>query len=208
MVYVQVSFASYYVAGSQSQQFPPLTLNQRLKIAVDIARCLDYLHTERAIPHGNLKATNILLELPNFTGLLTDYSLHRIMTHIGTSDQILNSAALGYIPPEFFTSRKPSPSLKSDVYAFGIILLELVTGKCSGGIISSAPSAVDLPLWVLSLAKENRIVECLDRFIVENVEEKSEVVEGLLDVGMRCVLPASDRPDMRTVFEDISALVL
>uniref|UniRef100_A0A7N0UFD4 Protein kinase domain-containing protein n=1 Tax=Kalanchoe fedtschenkoi TaxID=63787 RepID=A0A7N0UFD4_KALFE len=192
----------------EPERFPQLSVDHRLKIAADVACCLSYLHSERAIPHGNLKATNILLSPPNFTALLTDYSLHRIMTSAGTADQILNSAALGYIPPEFLSSHKPSPSLKSDVYAYGIILLELVTGKCSGDIASSGAGVVDLPLWVSTLAQENRIGDCFDRLLAQSAERDGRVLEGLLGVAMRCVLPASERPDMRTVVEDISALLI
>ncbi|CAM8910221.1 unnamed protein product [Rhodiola kirilowii] len=204
--FIDAPSLAHYLQETESKSIPHLSLDHRLKIAADIARCLDYLHSERAIPHGNLKATNILLELPNFTALLTDYSLHRIMTSVGTSDQILTSAALGYIPPEFLSSSKPSPSLKSDVYAFGIILLELVTGKCSGEIVSSDPGVVDLPLWVSTLAQENRIAECYDRLLEHTAGQNGNALEGLLAVAMTCVLPASERPDMRTVFEDISAL--
>ncbi|CAA0806404.1 Probable inactive receptor kinase [Striga hermonthica] len=67
----------------------PLSFNQRLTVATDIARCLLFLH-DRGLPHGNLKPTNIILCGPNYTVQLTDYGLHRLMTRAGIAEQILN----------------------------------------------------------------------------------------------------------------------
>ena len=196
-------------AETDPKNLPPLSLDQRLKIAVDVARCLSYLHNERAIPHGNLKSSNILLETPAMNALLTDYSLHRIMTSAGTSDQVLNAGALGYRPPEFASTSKPCPSLKSDVYAYGVILLELLTGKSSSEMVSSGThGAVELTEWVRLLASEDRSIECFDSTILKM---EGGLPKGLLDVlqvALRCILPASERPDMRTIFEDLSLIVL
>ena len=193
----------------EPRKLSPLSLGERLQVAVDMARCLDFLHNEKAIPHGNLKSTNILLETPNLNVLLTDYSLHRILTPAGTAEQVLNAGALGYLPPEFASLSKPSPSLKSDVYAFGVILLELLTGKSSGEIVSGIPGVVDLTDWVRLLARENRSVECFDRLILDGhkVEHPPRVLGHMLDVALRCILPASERPDMKTVFEDLSGVM-
>lgn len=193
----------------EPRKLSPLSLGERLQVAVDVAQCLNFLHNEKAIPHGNLKSTNILLETPNLNVLLTDYSLHRILTPAGTAEQVLNAGALGYLPPEFASLSKPSPSLKSDVYAFGVILLELLTGKSSGEIVSGIPGVVDLTDWVRLLARENRSVECFDRLILDRskVEHPPRVLDHMLDVALRCILPASERPDMKTVFEDLSGVM-
>jgi serine/threonine protein kinase len=194
----------------EPRKLSPLSLGERLRVAVDVAQCVNYLHNEKAIPHGNLKSTNILLETPNLNVLLTDYSLHRILTPAGTAEQVLNAGALGYRPPEFASSTKPCPSLKSDVYAFGVIMLELLTGKSSGEIVSGIPGVVDLTDWVRLLAGENRSRECFDRFILDRhrVEHPPRVLDHMLQVALRCILPADERPDMKTVFEDLSRIVL
>ena len=183
---------------------------ERHKIARDVASCLNFLHNERAIPHGNLKSTNILLESPNLNALLTDYSLHRIMTPAGTGEQVLNAGALGYRPPEFASSSKPCPSLKSDVYAYGVILLELLTGKGSGEIVSGNTGVVDLTEWVRWLAAENRWRECFERLIpgMQSVDHPPRGMHEMLQVALKCILPASERPDMRMVYEEISSVVL
>ncbi|KAF2300080.1 hypothetical protein GH714_008085 [Hevea brasiliensis] len=207
--YVNAQCLAFYLQDKEPRKLPSLSLNDRLRIAVNVARCLNYLHNERAIPHGNLKSTNILLEPPNMNPLLTDYSLHRILTSAGTAEQVLNAGALGYRPPEFASSSKPCPSLKSDVYAFGVILLELITGKSSGEIVSVDPGVVDLTDWVRLLAEENRYSECFDKLLVDGPDvEGPRILGEMLQVGLRCILPASERPDMNSVSEDLSMLVL
>ncbi|KAK7300319.1 hypothetical protein RJT34_11162 [Clitoria ternatea] len=197
-----------YLHEADKRNLPPLSLDERLRVAVEVARCLQYLHDEKAIPHGNLKSTNILLETPNRNVLLTDYSLHRILTAAGTAEQVLNAGALGYRPPEFARSNKPCPSLKSDVFAFGVVLLELLTGRNSGEIVSGITGVVDLTDWVRFLAEQDRSSQCFDRSIVDknNGERPCRVLDEMLKVALRCTLPASERPDMKTVFDDLSAI--
>ncbi|KAI5433524.1 hypothetical protein KIW84_020710 [Lathyrus oleraceus] len=192
-----------YLHESDRRNLDPLSLDERLRVAVEVARCLLYLHTEKAIPHGNLKSTNILLETPNRNALLTDYTLHRILTAAGTSEQVLNAGALGYRPPEFARSTKPSPSLKSDVYAFGVVLLELLTGRKSGEIVSGIPGVVELTEWVRFLVERDRSNQCIEKSLAEG---SSMILDDMLKVAIRCILPASERPDMKTVFEDLSTI--
>ncbi|KAL7152025.1 hypothetical protein ABFS83_04G070000 [Erythranthe nasuta] len=214
--YVDAPCLALYLHDSagptDSRTTPPLSLADRLKIAVDVSGCLTYLHTESTIPHGNLKSTNILIEFPDINVLLTDYTLHRLLTPSGISEQVLNAAALGYLPPEFTTTSKPCPSLKSDVYAFGVVLLELLTGRSSADIIPGTHEVVDLSEWVGSMAAEDRAFECIDRAFVGPQQVVTESVGRNLDlmlcVALKCVLPADERPDMKVVFEELSCVVL
>ncbi|XP_021892602.1 probable inactive receptor kinase At5g10020 [Carica papaya] len=208
--YIDAQCLALYLQETEPRKLPPLSLNERLRVAVDVARCLNYLHNEKIIPHGNLKSTNILLEAPNLNARLTDYSLHRILTPAGTAEQVLNAGALGYRPPEFASSSKPCPSLKSDVYAFGVILLELLTGKSPGEILSGDPGIVDLTDWVRLLAGESRSIECFDRMLVDRHSEHHppRILNEMLQVALRCILSASERPDMKSVFEDLSQIAL
>ena len=204
---LQINFVS--CVESEPMKLRSLSLDDRLRTAVNVAWCLNYLHNERAIPHGNLKSTNILLEPPNMNPLLTDYSLHRIMTSASTAEQVLNSGALGYRPPEFASSTKPFSSLSSNVYAFGVILLELLTGKSSPEIVSADPGVVDLTDWERLLSEENRYSECFDKLLMDTTNVQApRVLDEMLQVALRCILPASERPDMKTVFEDLSTVAL
>lgn len=205
--YLYAPSLALYLHDTNARALPPLSLGERLKISLDVARCLNYLHNESTIPHGNLKSTNIMIETSNLTALVTDYSLHRIMTSAGTAEQVLNAGALGYRPPEFASTSRPCPSLKSDVYAFGVILLELLTGRNSAEIVLESNEVVDLTEWVRMLAVENRSSECFDRHIFSTQEHPLKILDSMLQVALRCILPADERPDMKMVFEDLSSIV-
>ncbi|KAK3151474.1 hypothetical protein QOZ80_3AG0246360 [Eleusine coracana subsp. coracana] len=206
--YADATSLSTYLSEFEERNLPPLSASQRLAIAIDIARCLDYLHNERVIPHGNIKSSNVLIQNSTSSALVTDYSLHRLMTPIGMAEQVLNAGALGYSPPEFSSTSKPCPSLKSDVYAFGVILLELLTGKIAGEIICVNDGVVDLTDWVRMLALEERVSECYDRYIVEaeSSEGTPRALDDMLRIAIRCIRSASERPEIRTVFEDLLSL--
>lgn len=187
----------------------PLSLDDRLKISVDVARCLNYLHHESAIPHGNLKSTNVLIDTSNVNALLTDYSLHRLMTSAGTAEQVLNAGVLGYRPPEFASTSKPCPSLKSDVYAFGVILLELLTGRSSAEIVPGNSEVLDLTEWARLLAFQDRSIECFDPFLLgkqSNDDDMHTILDSMLQVALRCILPADERPDMKSIFEQLCSI--
>ncbi|CAN0923219.1 Probable inactive receptor kinase At5g10020 [Linum grandiflorum] len=195
----------------EPRKLAPLSLNERLRVAISISGCLSFIHNQKGIPHGNLKSTNILLQPPHNDPMLTDYCVHRMMTSAGTAEQVLNAGALGYRPPEFASSSKPCPSLSSDVYAFGVILLELLVGKSSADIVPWEHGVVDLTDWVRLLADENRSSDCYDKQLLintHNSEEALRVANQMLAVGLRCVSGAPERPDMKAVFEDLSAIVL
>ncbi|KAL8140133.1 hypothetical protein V2J09_006154 [Rumex salicifolius] len=183
-----------------------LTWGQRLKIAVDVARGLNYLHFDRALPHGNLKASNVMLEGAELNGRVADYCLHRLMTQAGTVEQILDSGVLGYRAPELAASKKPVPSFKSDVYAFGVIVLELLTGRCAGEVVEDG--GVDLTDWVRLRVAEGRGTHCLDPALGPEMEnpEAARGMKEVLGIALRCIRSVSERPGIKTVYEDLSSI--
>ncbi|XXG87577.1 hypothetical protein AAC387_Pa11g2232 [Persea americana] len=203
--YINGDSLALHLHGTTPRRCSPLSFSQRLKVAVDIARCLFYLHHDRGLPHGNLKPTNILLSGPDLSAQLTDYSLHRLMTPVGTAEQILNLGALGYRAPELAIANKPFPSFKADVYAFGVILMELLTRRSAGDIISGQAGAVDLTDWVRLCANEGRGLDCFDRDIT-GAEESLKAMDELLAISVRCILPVNERPNIRTVFEELCSI--
>ncbi|KAK6924144.1 Leucine rich repeat 4 [Dillenia turbinata] len=202
--YIEGDSLALHLYETTPRRHSPLSFNQRLKVAVDIARCLAYLH-DRGLPHGNLKPTNVLLEGPEYTGRLTDYGLHRLMTPTGIAEQILNLGALGYCSPELASAAKPIPSFKADVYAFGVILMELLTRRSAGDIISGQSGAVDLTDWVRLCDQEGRGMDCIDRDIAGG-EEPTKAMNDLLAISLRCILPVNERPNVRQIFEDLSSI--
>ncbi|KAL4378744.1 hypothetical protein GQ457_02G014890 [Hibiscus cannabinus] len=111
------------VHGSRSTRAKPLHWTSCLKIAEDVAQGIAYIHQASRLVHGNLKSTNVLLG-SEFEACLTDYCLAVLADSPLTEDP--DSAA--YKAPEVRKSNHRMTS-KSDVYAFGVFLLELLTGK-------------------------------------------------------------------------------
>ncbi|VVB13904.1 unnamed protein product [Arabis nemorensis] len=186
------------------RRYSPMSFSQRLNVAVEVARCLLYLH-DRAMPHGNLKPTNIILTSPDNTVRITDYCIHRLMTPSGVAEQILNMSALGYSAPELTSASKPIPTLKSDVYAFGVILMELLTRRSAGDIISGQSGAVDLTDWVRLCDQEGRRMDCIDRDIAGG-EEFSKAMDDALAVAIRCIVSINERPNIRQVLDHLSSI--
>lgn len=206
--YVAPGSLASFLYDRPGRRGPPLTWAQRLKIAVDVARGLNYLHFDRAMPHGNLKASNILLDGLDLNARVADYCLHRLMTQAGVVEQILDLGVLGYRAPELAASKKPSPSFKSDVYAFGVALLELLTGRCAGDIVSGAEGGVDLTDWVRLRVAEGHGSECFDPAMASD-SENPQAVKGMkevLGIALRCIRPVSERPGIKSVYEDLSSI--
>ncbi|KNA21046.1 hypothetical protein SOVF_046350 [Spinacia oleracea] len=207
--YISPGSLASFLYDRPGRKGPPLTWPQRLKIAVDVARGLNYLHFDRALPHGNLKANNILLDGPDLNGRVADYCLHRLMTQAGTIEQILDAGVLGYRAPELAASKKPLPSFKSDVFAFGVILLELLTGKCAGEVVSGEEGGgVDLTDWVRLRVAEGRGSDCFDSVLTSEmgnptVDKGSKEVLG---IALRCIRSVSERPGIKTIYEDLSSI--
>ncbi|XVF61746.1 hypothetical protein PTKIN_Ptkin08bG0155200 [Pterospermum kingtungense] len=204
--YIQCDSLALHLYETTPRRYSPLSFSQRLKVAVEVAERLLYLH-DRGMPHGNLKPTNILLVGPEYNACLTDYCLHRLMTPTGIAEQILNLGAIGYSAPELASASKPVPSFKADVYGFGVILMELLTRRSAGDIISGQSGAVDLTDWVRLCDQEGRGMDCIDRDIA-NGEEHTKAMDDLLAISLRCILPVNERPNIRQVFDDLGSISL
>ncbi|KAJ8557321.1 hypothetical protein K7X08_002946 [Anisodus acutangulus] len=202
--YIPGDSLALHLYETTPRRYSPLSFNQRLKVSVEVARGLAYLH-ERGLPHGNLKPTNIILVGAEHSARLTDYGLHRLMTPAGIAEQILNLGALGYRAPELATATKPIPSFKADVYALGVILMELLTRRSAGDIISGQSGAVDLTDWVRLCDQEGRGMDCIDRDIAGG-EEHCKAMDDVLAVSLRCILPVNERPNIRQVVEDLCSI--
>ncbi|KAL7174969.1 hypothetical protein ACSBR2_028718 [Camellia fascicularis] len=125
----------------------PLSWSTRMKIAVGAARGLEYLHCKASPPviYRDLKSANILLD-ENFNPKLSDFGLAKLgpvgdNTHVST--RVMGT--YGYCAPEYAMSGKLT--LKSDIYSFGVVLLELITGRKAIDF-SKKPGEQNLIVWV------------------------------------------------------------
>ncbi|EPS68163.1 hypothetical protein M569_06603, partial [Genlisea aurea] len=112
----------------KSSNFEPLSLTRRLTIALDVARGVEYLHSlaNQSFIHRDLKSANILLD-DEFRAKISDFGLVKLAPHDEEKDIATRVAGtFGYLAPEYAVMGKVTT--KVDIYSFGVILMELLTG--------------------------------------------------------------------------------
>ncbi|RWR78194.1 putative LRR receptor-like serine/threonine-protein kinase [Cinnamomum micranthum f. kanehirae] len=175
-----------------------LTWGMRLRIALDAAQGLEYLHhgCKPPIIHRDVKATNILLN-EGLEAKIADFGLSKVfpvegLTHVSTAVM----GTLGYLDPEYYISNKLNE--KSDVFSFGIVLLEIITGKTA--IIRSS-ERMHILLWIGPLIARGEITTVVDPRLAEyDVNSAWKAVE----IAMECTLDTSiKRPTMSIVVNEL-----
>ncbi|XP_050285770.1 probable LRR receptor-like serine/threonine-protein kinase At1g05700 isoform X2 [Quercus robur] len=176
-----------------------LSWETRLRIAMDSAQGLEYLHNgcKPPIIHRDVKSTNILLD-ENFQAKLADLGLSRVFpgeggTHVST--KVVGTP--GYLDPEYYASNWLNE--KSDVFSFGVVLLEIITGRPA---ISINPEKVHLIKWVSSMVERGDVKNIVDPRLDGDPDINS--VWKAIEVAMICVSPTSiERPTMTYVVMEL-----
>lgn len=172
------------IHGSKSARSKPLHWTSCLKIAEDVAQGLSYIHQAWRLVHGNLKSSNVLLG-SDFEACVTDYCLSVLTEPTPSSDIDLDS--YGYKAPEIRKSDSQATP-KSDVYAFGVLLLELLTGKAPSEHPYLTPT--DIGQWVRSTRD------------VDDGGRDENRLAMLLEVAIACSMASADhRPNMWQVLK-------
>ncbi|KAG6500611.1 hypothetical protein ZIOFF_040459 [Zingiber officinale] len=178
--YVFNGSLAHLLHGSQGSTVPPLDWPSRLKIVKGVGRALAYLHEELPVlivPHGHLKSSNVLLTY-SFDPILSDYALVPVMNKSHAS-QIM----VAFKSPECTGGGKPSK--KSDVWSFGILILEILTGKFPANYLKQGRVGTDLASWVNSVVKEEKTT-CVFDANMKGTEGGEEEMLKLLRVGLAC----------------------
>ncbi|TYJ14414.1 hypothetical protein E1A91_A10G117100v1 [Gossypium mustelinum] len=170
-----------------------LTWRIRFKIAVGTAEGLSYLHEgcQRRIIHKDIKAANVLLS-ENFDAQISDFGLSKWLPDNWTHHTVYKvEGTFGYLAPELFMHGIVDE--KTDVYAFGVLLLELITGRRA--VDSSQKSLV---IWAKPLIAENKINELVDPALGNNYD--LDQLKCAIATASICINQSSiDRPQMSQV---------
>lgn len=176
----------------------------RLKIAIGIAQGLAYLHKDYVphLLHRDVKSKNVLLD-SEFEPKLTDFALDRILGEITFQSSLdSNYSSSCYMAPEFGYNKKATE--QTDTYGFGVILLELITGRVAEQIESSEES-LDVVKWVRRKVNiSNGAVQVLDPKIPSLYKKEAL---GMLEIALKCtsVMPEK-RPSMSEVVVGLRSL--
>ncbi|CAL9053749.1 unnamed protein product [Musa banksii] len=186
------------------QSKPSLDWNKRMRIAIGAARGLLYLHEQcnPKIIHRDVKAANILLD-ESFEAVVGDFGLAKLLdrreSHVTTAVR----GTVGHIAPEYLSTGQSSE--KTDVYGFGILLLELITGQKT---MSSGNGNVQKGMildWVKTLHEEERVHEMVDRDL--NGSFSAAQLENSVDVVLLCTQSnPSLRPKMSEVVKALESI--
>ncbi|GLU08292.1 hypothetical protein SLE2022_252120 [Rubroshorea leprosula] len=165
----------------------------RFKIASGTAEGLSYLHVgcQRRIIHKDIKASNILLT-EDFDAQISDFGLAKWLPDQWTHHTVSKvEGTIGYLPPEFFMHGIVDE--KTDVYAYGVLLLELISGRQA--LDSSQQSLV---MWAKPLINNNCIKELVDPTIWD--DHDADQLDCLITIASMCINPSSmNRPEMSEV---------
>ncbi|XP_044496592.1 LRR receptor-like serine/threonine-protein kinase IOS1 [Mangifera indica] len=175
---------------------------ERLRISVDAAQGLEYLHRDCKPPiiHRDIKSTNILLN-ENFEAKLADFGLSRIFpieecSHVSTGV----AGTPGYLDPEYHVKRWLNE--KSDVYSFGVVLLEIFTSRPVITKVENEDDHIHISKLVSSIAAGGNIEDVIDPGLLGDFEIIS--AKKAVELALKCSShTSSERPYMNEVVEEL-----
>ncbi|CAI0426607.1 unnamed protein product, partial [Linum tenue] len=172
----------------------------RLKIAVDAAKGLEYLHngSDPRIIHRDVKCSNILLD-KDMNARVCDFGLSKQLVQSDASHvTTVVKGTAGYLDPEYYSTQQLTE--KSDVYSFGVVLLELICGReplCHTG----TPDSFNLVLWAKPYLQAGAL-EIVDDNLKGTFDGESMRKASM--VAVRCVdRDASERPTIAQVLAEL-----
>ncbi|BFG24351.1 hypothetical protein CerSpe_106250 [Prunus speciosa] len=197
-----------YVANGNLQQHlsadvtqDVLTWKERLGIAVDTARGLEYLHNgcKPPIVHRDLKTSNILLN-EKLQAKIGDFGLSKVLsTESATHVSTVAKGTFGYLDPQYCSTGQLNK--KSDVYSFGIVLLELITGRAA---IARDEEGVPIHIceWICPKFESMEIESIVDSRLQGSYLNSS--ARKAIEIAMACASStAIRRPDITVVHNDL-----
>ncbi|PON72273.1 Serine/threonine protein kinase [Parasponia andersonii] len=173
-----------------------LSWDQRRRVLADVAEGLNYLHHgwDQVVVHRDIKSSNILLD-SEMRGRLGDFGLAKLYQHGEVPNTTRVVGTLGYLAPELATVAAPTAA--SDVYSFGMVVLEVACGRrpIEMDVVEEEAVLID---WVRDLYSEGKVLEAADQRVRDEYEEVE--MEVVLKLGLACCHPDPlRRPSMKEV---------
>ncbi|VFQ99688.1 unnamed protein product [Cuscuta campestris] len=196
--YVPMGSLSALLHGNRGGGRTPLNWETRTSIALGAAKGISYLHSQgHSISHGNIKSSNILLT-KSYEPRVSDFGLAQLVGPSASPTRVD-----GYRAPEVTDPRRASHA--ADVYGFGVLLLELLTGKSPATHSSTGDEGVDLPRWVQSVVREEWTSEVFDVQLLRymNGSNEEDMVQ-LLQLAVNCT---AQYPDKRPLMTEVTARI-
>ncbi|KAK7320120.1 hypothetical protein RJT34_04854 [Clitoria ternatea] len=204
--YMPQGALSVHLFNWKREGLKPLEWKPRLGIALDVARGVEYLHglTQQIFIHRDLKPSNILLG-DDMRAKVSDFGLVRHAPDGKTSVQTRLAGTFGYMAPEYAATGRLTT--KVDVYSFGVILMEMITGRKA--LDNNLPEEdVLLAAWF------RRMLQNKDSFLTmidPTIEVDEETLHSISIVaelaGHCCARDPCQRPDMSYVVNVLSPLI-
>lgn len=197
--YIENGNLSEHLRGSGR---PPLSWSTRVQVALDSARGLEYIH-EHTVPvyiHRDIKSANILID-KNYRGKVADFGLTKLTEVGSTSLPTRLVGTFGYMPPEYAQYGDVSP--KVDVYAFGVVLYELISAK--DAIVRANDSAAESKGLVATFEEafnQPDPVEGLSKLVDPRLGDDHPIdsIRKLAQLARACTLENPQlRPSMRSI---------
>ncbi|KAL2509326.1 Protein kinase superfamily protein [Forsythia ovata] len=171
-----------------------------LKIAVGIARGIEYLHQgcNTRILHFDIKPHNILLD-KDFNPKISDFGLAKLCPNrSSTVSMLVARGTIGYIAPELVCRTLGEVSYKSDVYSYGMMVLEMVGETKNFDVNSDRSSEIYFPHWIYKHLEQN------SQFDINRIANEDEhlMIRKMIIVGLWCIQnDPTIRPSMTRVLE-------
>ncbi|RYR50551.1 hypothetical protein Ahy_A07g037176 isoform G [Arachis hypogaea] len=194
--YMQNNSLAHALFGREENQIK-LDWQTRHKICVGIARGLTYLHEESRVKvvHRDIKATNILLD-KDLNPKISDFGLAKLDEEDNTHISTRIAGTFGYMAPEYAMYGQLTD--KADVYSFGIVALEIVSGRNNTTNRQNEGAFVLLD-WARLLREKGDIMEIVDRRLLDSNLKKEEVMV-MINVAFLCTnVSPTLRPTMSSV---------